>query len=449
VHPLEHLFSALERKVNGSDALRKLTEKEIKGAKPKLSSSGTAVKYELVDSTHERGVGRLVVRVSVAGSKEFVYKYKVAGKVSYVQLGRFPAMTLANARESIKPLINLLIDGLDPKTELKRQKLQREVTERSESMSGSVNQLFQAYTEKMKRDGKRTYLAVLNSLEKETYPVIPENTKAKDVTRDQVKRIIANLIERGAPTQSNRVRSYLMAAFNYALEHDNDPATLVQDLNFGIQSNPVNGIPKQKNAERVGNNYLNLEETCYVLSTFGSVARIGIMCNTLFELCFHTGGQRPYELSASRWEFVNWEERTLLITTDISKNKRLHIIPLSNSAILLLKNLKKISRGSPFIFPQKQNLYMHIRTDSFSKAIARYRDSNPEFKKFVARDIRRTCKTLMGELGISKEIRDRLQNHSLQDVSSKHYDRYDYLSEKRDAINKWEQRISKKLFDYV
>ena len=49
----------------------------------------------------------------------------------------------------------------------------------------------------------------------------------------------------------------------------------------------------------------------------------------------------------------------------------------------------------------------------------------------IARVIRRTVKTLMGKAGIDKAIRDRIQNHSLQDVSSKYYDRYDYLPEKR------------------
>ena len=49
----------------------------------------------------------------------------------------------------------------------------------------------------------------------------------------------------------------------------------------------------------------------------------------------------------------------------------------------------------------------------------------------------------MGEIGVSKELRDRIQNHALQDVSSKHYDRYDYLSEKRKALELWERRINK------
>jgi len=53
------------------------------------------------------------------------------------------------------------------------------------------------------------------------------------------------------------------------------------------------------------------------------------------------------------------------------------------------------------------------------------------------RDLRRTWKTLAGQAGLSKEIRDRIQNHTLQDVSSKSYDRWTYMPEKRAAMKKW------------
>jgi integrase len=159
-------------------------------------------------------------------------------------------------------------------------------------------------------------------------------------------------------------------------------------------------------------------------------------------LCFYTGGQRPYELVASRWCSINWEEATLLVTSEVSKNKRPHLIPLTEKAITILSELHVNSKDSEFIFPRRNDANQHLRTDSFSKAIARFREDNPKFKPFVARDIRRTCKTLMGELGISKEIRDRLQNHALNDVSSKHYDRYNYLPEKKEALRKWESKLS-------
>jgi len=57
------------------------------------------------------------------------------------------------------------------------------------------------------------------------------------------------------------------------------------------------------------------------------------------------------------------------------------------------------------------------------------------------RDLRRTWKTLAGQAGISKELRDRIQNHTLQDVSSKSYDRWSYMPEKRNAMDVWDRFV--------
>jgi hypothetical protein len=39
---------------------------------------------------------------------------------------------------------------------------------------------------------------------------------------------------------------------------------------------------------------------------------------------------------------------------------------------------------------------------------------------------------------VAKEIRDRIQNHALHDVSSKSYDRWSYMPEKRIGMAKWD-----------
>jgi hypothetical protein len=57
-------------------------------------------------------------------------------------------------------------------------------------------------------------------------------------------------------------------------------------------------------------------------------------------------------------------------------------------------------------------------------------------------DLRRTWKTLAGKAGISKEIRDRIQNHALHDVSSKSYDRWTYMPEKRAGMKKWDKFVT-------
>jgi hypothetical protein len=53
----------------------------------------------------------------------------------------------------------------------------------------------------------------------------------------------------------------------------------------------------------------------------------------------------------------------------------------------------------------------------------------------------------MGAAGVPKEIRDRLQNHALQDVSSRHYDRYSYWTEKHSAMMTWENWLTQNVIE--
>lgn len=65
------------------------------------------------------------------------------------------------------------------------------------------------------------------------------------------------------------------------------------------------------------------------------------------------------------------------------------------------------------------------------------------------RDQRRSWKTLAGKAGLSQEIRDRLQNHARHDVSSRHYDRYSYIEEKREAMDIWDRFMRQMIKDHT
>ncbi|MHA6962875.1 tyrosine-type recombinase/integrase [Zobellella denitrificans] len=412
------------------------TAQEIKGLKPK------ARQYEVFENSRQRGVGRLGVIVSPTGSKIFIFRFFWEGARVTMQVGKYPEMSLTQARDLTGQYGAMLKQGINPKAEAERQQQAMEAAAQAEALKGSVRQLFEGYTNKMQAEGKRTHKAVLYSLQKEAYPITPPDMKAKDVTPDHIKRILSAMIIRGAVVQSNRTRAYLMAAFNYGLAHDNDPANMDQGVLFGLLSNPVAAVPKQSHAEKPGQNWLKLHELRHLLDTFGETAKIGWLVGKLLELIVHCGGQRPYELIASRWDVVDWVERTLLVTPDISKNKRPHLIPLTDSALTVLREIHSHTGETPYIFPKRGKPDEHMVSGSMAQAVKYYREANPDFPFFTARDIRRTCKTLMGEAGLSKEIRDRIQNHALQDVSAKHYDRHDYLNEKRQALEVWEGRLN-------
>ncbi len=337
-----------------------------------------------------------------------------------------------------------LIEGKDPQAELERQQFAEQQRIQLHQSQGSFEALIHGYVNKMKIDNKRTWQDVLKRLENECYTVIPRETKAKDVTSGQIKHILAGIIQRGAVVHSNRIRSYLMAAFNYGLKADNDPMNTSVGITFGLEANPVSVIPKQSSAEKVGDTWLTLEELRFLMEHFAEATNVGLLMQHLIRFCIYTGGQRPFEMIASQWCDVDFQQKTLLVTADVSKNKREHLIPLTESALQELSCVQELTKekSSPYIFPLSTNGKRPVRTDSLARAIMYFRAFNPDFKIFTARDLRRTCKTLMGEAGISKEIRARIQNHPLNDVSPKHLNRYDYLPENRRALDIWGDRVN-------
>jgi hypothetical protein len=88
-----------------------------------------------------------------------------------------------------------------------------------------------------------------------------------------------------------------------------------------------------------------------------------------------------------------------------------------------------------FLFPSNKG-DEPLATASIGKAVGRL-CKQYSIAHFSPRDLRRTWKTISGMAGIDKSIRDKIQNHSDKDISSIHYDRYDYLKEKRAAMDVW------------
>ena len=363
-----------------------------------------------------------------------------------MNLGRYPDISLKDARELCQKHRKLLEHHIDPqehaletKLEQNRKKAEADRKKLEAERRGSVALLFERYVADMKAQGKTSYKEVERALNRDALPSLGSTVKANQIKPSDIKFILAKVIQRGSLVQANRLRSYLSAAFNYGILHDNDPVNLSSNVLFFLESNPARDIPKQKKAEKAGERHLSEDEIQSLWQKLEH-ANIHISIKLLIKLLFSTGGQRIKELLTSYWSDIDFDNAVWELST--TKNGRPHVIPLNSLSLELLTELKSYTESSGRLFPKinERKDYTgevnHIPLDSVSQTIYRF-CNNQKFEKFTPRDIRRTCKTLMGKIGISKEIRDRIHNHSLHDVSSRHYDRYSYLEEKTHALNLW------------
>jgi integrase len=399
--------------------------------------------YDVLVSVEDlpRGSGSLYLQINPSGTMKFRFLQRVKGAREFTVIAPYcpdnlVGINLAKAREKARALAKT-IHGLLGNKSLKKHKKEVELREKANekiTKLGTLRGLIQDYTAHMKLENKRTYTIVQNELTSKFNKLL--DVEVASISSNDICIVLGSLIERGAEVQSNRVRSYIMAAINFGIKFDHDPRYLSRDKKYQIKVNPVTSIPRQSSAEKVRDRVLSTSEITQLFEHLKG-GHFSKQVGLFIHLLLLTGGQRPYELSVSQWSDIDFEKAIWTIRSSVAKNGKLHLVPLVESALEQLKILQDCSGNSEYIFPKNHSFEQAMPTSTVAQAIRKYYKTNA-ITSFQPKDFRRTLKTKLGELGVDKLTRDRLQNHTLQDVSSRHYDRYDYLKEKRIAVVKWE-----------
>ena len=160
-------------------------------------------------------------------------------------------------------------------------------------------------------------------------------------------------------------------------------------------------------------------------------------------------GQRVEEILGARWQEIDFERRVLDIPARADQDRRRRRAGgMWSRCRTWPSTYADDSPAGPVCLPRARRT-RRTRTRTAADPVPQSEPSgrpllqprgNP-FPRFTPRDIRRTIKTRLSEIGVLKEIRDRVQNHALHDVASKHYDRFDYLADKRAALEGWEWEL--------
>ena len=123
------------------------------------------------------------------------------------------------------------------------------------------------------------------------------------------------------------------------------------------------------------------------------------------------------------------------LSREDTKNKQLHIVPLSQQALTIVDQL--LEKDGEFLI--KTGRTGDKPVNGFSKAKVQL-DRLSGVTDWKFHDIRRTIATNLSKLGVDRFLLQRVMNHTDKSVT-KIYDRYSYLEEKRDALQKWADKL--------
>ena len=365
----------------------------------------------LTDGTG-RGSGRLVLNIRNMPKRTLAEWYAqqwLNGRRRTRKLGTYPELSLGEARAKFSEIAPTISERIDIRAS-KREHM------------GTVADLFEAYEAWQVQQGRKAVYKLPCF-----YGPIVEllgDKPANSVRTEDIIEVLRPIYTRGSKAMADSVRAVAHAAFAWALRSEAD-YRMATPRRFGLSSNPAAAIPSAP--PKPGNRWLSVDELRAFWRYLDREATPNYLALKLLVLT----GQRAGEIMRLRPDMIS-EDVAYWETT---KNGLPHALPLPAQALDILSRCS-VEDGWYFYSFGRGHGFAHPR--ALWRLIVTFCNSR-EAEPFNVRDLRRTWKTLAGEAGLSKEVRDLLQNHSKSDVSARHYDRYAYMSEKRDAMRVWSE----------
>ena len=387
--------------------------------------------------------------------REYYFRDRSNGNDITVKLGTTETLkSLIEARHAGRAMANKSATVSNLKFQLEEEKRKAKESEAAAinerlrlNNLGTLSQLCEVYRDKMRSEDKSSHAKVYAALERYVIKPYPDlaSKQANLITAEDIKLILKAMYDRGITTTINRTRGDLHAAFNVGLTYDHDITIQRADnLCFDISNNPVAKVKKIKQFERALKRFLKPEELHIVWDSCAD--HMNPVYASLLKIMVCTG-YHPAELMRLTIDDIQSEDKAIYMTK--TKSGVPNLIPLNRFAWSEIQNRIANTDSSGLLFPSrvsnpKGDIYSRVSV--LSNQVA---DMRPHLsiEAFTPRDIRRTVKTLMGRAGITKEMRDRIQNHAVSDVSDKHYDQYEYMPEKRAAMKTWERWLAKHVIE--
>jgi len=390
-------------------ATTRLTDTEIKASKAKDKV------YVLSD-----GEG-LQLRVKTNGSRlwNFNYLHPFTKKRLNIGFGKYPDLSLANARKKAITARELLAQDIDPK-EHREQILRNSRAIKEHTLFNISQQWFE-----LKKDSVTEAYAkdVWRSLEIYIFPDLGQ-VPISQINAPLVIQILRPIEAKGSLETLKRITQRLNEIMAYA-------------VNCGIiHANSLSGIKQSfKKPKKVNMPSITPQELPELMK---AVANASIKKTTRFllEWQLHTM-TRPSEAAGTSWAEINLVDKVWTIPAARMKKRREHKIPLTDAMIRLLEAIKPISGHREYVFPADRNPKTHCNSQTVNMAIKRMGFRG----KLVSHGLRSLASTTLNEQGFEGDLIEAALAHVDDSQVRSAYNRTDYLDRRRPMMDWWSKHI--------
>lgn len=381
---------------------------------------------------HSDGDGLYFV-VPRSGKAYWMLRYTAAGKRREMTLGNYPDLSLKDARLSAATNAKMKRDGVDPLIVKQQSQTAKLVI---------VDDLFNDW--QIGNEKRLKYPGIPARVYRND--IAPEIGKMpiSDVTPRHIQLLLRKITDSKRPTIANDALLYLKQIFNHAIKLNltsHNPAAP-----FSV--NDAGGVEASKDRA------LSLEEIKHAFKVFRENADSFTRDNYLACSLLICLGVRKSELTEAKWTEFNLDKAVWSLPKERSKTGVGMEIPLPALVLEWLQELKVRAFGSEYVFPNRRSSKnAHMGADTLNRAISKLFGQEPgkkiqppnkmgDMPHFTVHDLRRTCRTLLAEIGIPGHVAERCLNHKLKGVEGI-YNKHDYFEERREALVRLSEYLSK------
>ncbi len=369
----------------------------------------------------------LFLEIKPTGAKWWRYRYRKpdTGKDTMLSLGKYPAVSLADARKARGKAEKLLQAGIDPADHKRMEKAKRK--------QAAAN-TFQAVAE----DWKLRYLEKMSAshlertwgmVERCIFPYIGKR-RLSDLTARDVLAMARIHEKRGTVETARRCIQVCGQVFRHgitmgACEIDPTPA-----LKGAIPPKPAKHMPATTDPVQVGG-YLR----AFDAFSGGHVVSVAVR---LLPLLFC----RPGELRTMRWEDIDLEAQEWRFTA--SKTNTDHLVTLSTQAIALLEEIQPLTAHLPggWVFTGGRSPNRPMSEAAINAAYRRLGiDTKTELTGHGWRSIARTL--LHERLKFPPEVIEHQLAHAVPDTLGRAYNRTKFIDQRKEMMQAWADYLDK------
>lgn len=359
----------------------------------------------------------------------FAYRYRYSGRIHAIGCGTWPDDKLSAIRKQRDAYRGEVLQGRNPLADKEAAKLQAQADQTAIKAKAqaqldaltaaqarmTVRDLFDRWEIFVLKDRKDKGAEVRRMFEKDVLTEIGA-IAVEDVKRRHIAAMLDKIKERGVGRMVNLMLAQVRQMFRFAVSRDwieSDPTAALKKADFGGKE-----VERERTLSEAEIREL-VEKLPAGKLMPTTEASIWIMLAT----CCRVG-----EISKAKWSDIDLDGRKWRIPPGNSKNKREHIITLSNFAVRQFEVLRRYQTSPIWIFPAKQRNANEPETNVDGKSITkqihdRQRESKMNGRSkatatlllaggpWTPHDLRRTGATLMGELGVDGDVIERCLNH--------------------------------------